>query len=132
MKKVHWIMVAWFISAMVMAEPAAELYPFETKAQSSQFHHMLSSLRCLVCQNQNLEDSHAPLAKDLKEKVYELVKEGRSDDEIMHFMTDRYGDFVLFNPPVKWLTYLLWFGPLLFVISGLFVFLQSCQRKEVN
>lgn len=114
------------------AEKALDLYPLESKGQSAQFQHMLESLRCLVCQNQNLADSHAPLAKDLKQKVYELVKEGRSDDEIMHYMTDRYGDFVLFKPPVKWITYLLWFGPLLFASLGFVVFYRSCNQKEVN
>lgn len=112
------------------AEQASDIYPLDSKAQVAHFQNMLGSLRCLVCQNQNLADSHAPLAKDLKEKVYALVKEGKSDDEIMHYMTDRYGDFVLFNPPVKWVTYLLWLGPVLFALLGGYVFWRSCYQRE--
>ncbi len=131
MKRYFLCIVILILTDSVNAEMAPDLYPLERKAQTAQFQHLLKSLRCLVCQNQNLEDSHAPLAKDLKKKVYDLVKEGKSDDEIMRYMTDRYGDFVLFNPPVKWVTYLLWLGPLLFLGFGLVVFLSSCNRKEV-
>ena len=123
-------MLAILLSFATYAQNAPDIYPLDSKAQIAQFQHMLESLRCLVCQNQNLADSHAPLAKDLKFKVYELVRDGRSDDEIMKYMTDRYGDFVLFNPPVKWITYFLWFGPILFIFIGFVIFLRSCNRRE--
>jgi cytochrome c-type biogenesis protein CcmH len=104
-------------------------YPLETRAQEAQFNHLLHELRCLVCQNQDLADSNADLAKDLRKEVYELVKSGKSDNEIISYLTARYGDFILFNPPVKTLTLLLWFGPGLFLVTGLFIFWRTCLRR---
>ena len=75
-------------------------------------------LRCLVCQNQTLADSNAPLAEDLRREVRELAVAGRSDDQIRAFLTERYGDFVLYNPPVKRTTWLLWFGPFVLLAAG--------------
>ena len=84
--------------------------------------HMLaitSELRCLVCQNQTIADSHADLAADLREEVRELLRRGRTDDQIRRYMTDRYGDFVLYRPPLKATTLALWGGPaLLLVLAG--------------
>ena len=105
------------------------LYPFDNPKQTSQFHHLLYDLRCPVCQNQDLADSNAGLAKDLRQEIYQLVTEGKSDDEIIRYMTARYGDFILFKPPVKAVTLLLWFGPLLFIIIGLLMFYYTCIRR---
>lgn len=106
------------------------LYPLDTPKQDAQFTHLLRELRCLVCQNQDLADSNAGLAKDLREEVYTLVKEGKSDDEIVNYLTARYGDFILFNPPVKAVTALLWFGPLLFLFLGIFIFWRTCLKRN--
>ncbi len=95
------------------------LYPLESAKQTAQFQGLLKSLRCLVCQNQDLADSNAPLAKDLRDEVYHLVQSGQSDDEIMRYLTTRYGDFILFNPPVKSITLALWGAPGLFLGVGL-------------
>jgi cytochrome c-type biogenesis protein CcmH len=111
---------------------ANSLYPFDTAKQDAQFFHLLKELRCLVCQNQDLSDSNAGLAKDLREHVYELVKKGKSDNEIIHYLTARYGDFILFNPPVKPLTAFLWFGPVLFLLVGLLIFWRTCLRRTVD
>ncbi|MCC5793037.1 MAG: cytochrome c-type biogenesis protein CcmH [Legionellaceae bacterium] len=110
-------------------EQAQTLYPFATLQQEAQFKHLLAELRCLVCQNQDLADSHAPLAKDLRDQIYDMVQAGKSDQEITGYLADRYGDFILFKPPVKPLTYVLWLGPLLFLLSGGFIFLRTCQRS---
>lgn len=75
-------------------------------------------LRCLVCQNESLAGSHAELANDLREEIRKMLKAGKSDKEILDFMTDRYGDFVRYRPPVKPTTYLLWFGPFLLMAGG--------------
>ena len=107
-----------------------DIYPFSNSKQQAQYQHLLKELRCLVCQNQDLADSNAGLAKDLKREVYEKVIEGRSDSEIIQFLTDRYGDFILFKPPVKALTYLLWFGPLLFLFIGLIIFYLYWRKRE--
>jgi len=106
------------------------LYPFSQPKQTAQFNHLLADLRCPVCQNQDLADSNADLAKDLRREVYQLVSEGKSDDDIIRYLTARYGDFILFKPPVKSVTLLLWFGPLLFLGVGLLVFYFTCVRRE--
>lgn len=101
---------------------AEEIYPFQTARQESQFHHLLSELRCLVCQNQDLADSHAGLANDLRMEVYRRVVDGQSDNDIITYLTDRYGDFILFKPPLKGITAMLWFAPLIFLSIGLLLF----------
>jgi cytochrome c-type biogenesis protein CcmH len=108
---------------------ANSFYPLNTPQKDAQFEHLLKNLRCLVCQNQDLADSNADLAKDLRLQVYNLVKEGKSDTEITDYLTSRYGDFVLFKPPVKALTFLLWFGPLLFLILGVVIFWRTCFKR---
>ncbi|KTC65905.1 cytochrome c-type biogenesis protein CcmH (plasmid) [Legionella adelaidensis] len=109
---------------------ANSFYPLETPQQEAQFHHLLKELRCLVCQNQDLADSNAGLAKDLRDQVYSMVKEGKSDSEITNYLTTRYGDFILFKPPVKEITYLLWFGPIIFLLMGIFIFWRTCLRRK--
>lgn len=88
-------------------------------------------LRCLVCQNQTIADSHADLAVDLRNQVREKLSHGMSDRAVIDFMVQRYGDFVLFRPPVKATTWLLWFGPFLFLIGGL-VFLGLKLRRRAR
>jgi len=80
---------------------------------------LAEQLRCLVCQNQSIEESGADLAVDLRRQIREQIREGRSDAEIVSFMVQRYGDFVLYRPPLKLITILLWFGPPLLVLLGL-------------
>ena len=111
-----------------LATHANTLYPLDTPKQDAQFTHLLRELRCLVCQNQDLADSNAGLAKDLRDEVYRLVKEGRSDDEVVHYLTARYGDFILFKPPVKAITALLWFGPAIFMLIGILIFWRTCSN----
>ena len=90
---------------------------------------LAAELRCLVCQNQTIADSTAPLAEDLRNQVREKMRQGASDSEIIDFMVARYGDFVLYRPPVKATTLLLWFGPLLLVVTGLLVLLRRIRRR---
>jgi cytochrome c-type biogenesis protein CcmH len=110
-------------SALVLANTT---YPFDSLKKETQFNYLLKDLRCLVCQNQDLADSNADLAKDLRGQVYSLVKEGKSDSEIRDYLTARYGDFILFKPPVKGITLLLWFGPFLFLLLGCIIFWRTC------
>ncbi len=107
-------------------------YPLDTPKQEAQFNHLLRELRCLVCQNQDLADSNAGLAKDLRDEVYALVKEGRSDEDVVQYLTARYGDFILFKPPVKAATALLWFGPGLFMLLGLLIFWRTCLQRKCD
>ncbi|MBA4697246.1 MAG: cytochrome c-type biogenesis protein CcmH [Legionella sp.] len=97
-------------------------YVFSSKKQESQFSHLITQLRCVVCQNQDLAESNAALAIDLKDRIYQWVLAGKTDQEIIHYLTTRYGDFILLKPPVKPMTWFLWFGPLLFLTLGLVIF----------
>jgi cytochrome c-type biogenesis protein CcmH len=107
-------------------------YPFDSPKQDVQFSHLLKDLRCLVCQNQDLADSNATLANDLRDEVYDLVKDGHSDEEIIHYLTARYGDFILFKPPVKAITAFLWFGPALFLALGLLIFWRTNVKRTCD
>lgn len=111
---------------------ASSMYPLTDARQQSQFDHLLKELRCLVCQNQDLADSNAELAKDLRGQVYTMVKDNKSDSEIINYLSARYGDFILFKPPVKSITLLLWYGPFLFLLMGLYIFWRTCLKRSVN
>lgn len=91
-------------------------------------------LRCLVCQNETLADSQAMLAMDLKQQIREQMQAGKSDKEILAYLTQRYGDFVLYRPPVKMTTYLLWFGPFLLLGGGLFLLFRyiKSRREQIH
>jgi len=91
---------------------------------------LAEELRCLVCQNQTLADSNAPLAEDLRNQLRERMREGKSDREVVDFLVERYGDFVLYRPPLKATTVLLWFGPLLLLAAGFAVLLRRVQRRR--
>lgn len=94
-------------------------------------HKLTEELRCLVCQNQTIADSHAGLAVDLKNQVREKVVQGATDQEILDYMVQRYGDFVLYRPPVKQTTWLLWFGPFLLMLLGLlFLAMKVIKRPK--
>ena len=93
---------------------------------------LAEQLRCLVCQNQSIADSNAELAVDLRRQIRSQIAEGRSDDEITRFMVERYGDFVLYNPPVKLATLFLWFGPLVLLLGGLFLLLRHLRARQVQ
>lgn len=111
---------------------ATPRYPFDHPAQQAQFQSLLHDLRCPVCQNQDLADSNADLAADLRDQVYRLVLEHHSDQEIIQFLTARYGDFIVFQPPVKALTTVLWFGPVILFLIGLGIFLMTFKRRRKN
>lgn len=102
---------------------------FADDALEARLKSLESQLRCLVCQNQTLAESEAPLAADLRKEVRELAQGGRSDDDIRAYLVARYGDFVLYKPPVKPVTYLLWFGPFVLLAAGLCVWLVVLRRR---
>jgi len=91
---------------------------------------LAEELRCLVCQNQTLADSHAELAVDLRNQVYALIAKGMSDEEIKKYLVERYGDFVLYRPPVQPVTYLLWLGPLLFLGLGGNIWYMTLKKRR--
>ena len=112
--------------------PAKEAQPNEDPQIERRMKALTEQLRCLVCQNETLADSRADLAEDLRREIREQMKAGKSDQEIITFLTARYGDFVLYNPPVKRITYLLWFGPFILLIAGTAVLYRYLkQRREL-
>jgi cytochrome c-type biogenesis protein CcmH len=109
---------------------AVDAYQFNNPEQQTAYNSLVSELRCLVCQNQTIGDSNAELAADLRRQVYEMLQQGKSKQEIQTFMTDRYGDFVLYNPPFKAKTGLLWLGPVSFLIIGILAIVLFIRRKK--
>ncbi len=106
--------------ALLLAAPllAQEPLVFESAAQEARYNDLTLELRCLVCQNQNLADSDAPLAQDLRQEIYEMMMAGQTDEQIKAFMVDRYGDFVLYRPPVQGNTLALWVMPVVLLALG--------------
>ena len=103
---------------------------FESPAQEQRFKNLIEELRCLVCQNQSLSDSNADLAQDLRDEVHEQMNKGLSNDEIVSFLVERYGDFVLYRPPLKKTTWLLWFGPFLLLILAVFIVVRLVSSNS--
>lgn len=114
------------------ARAAIDAYEFDDPAQQRQFTQLTAELRCPKCQNQNIADSDAPLAADLREKVYTMTRGGASHEQIVEFMTQRYGDFVTYRPPLKPLTWVLWFGPLvaMLAVASLVVLWISRRNRQ--
>jgi cytochrome c-type biogenesis protein CcmH len=104
--------------------------PIEDPAIEQRMKHLTKELRCLVCQNETLADSQAPLAEDLRREIREQIKAGKTDQEILAYATQRYGDFVLYNPPVKAKTYLLWFGPFVLLVGGAAFLYRYVKRRR--
>ena len=103
---------------------------FESPVQQQRYQHLLEELRCLVCQNQSLADSNADLAQDLRTEVYQMIVDGKDDEEITGFLVNRYGDFVLYRPPVKGTTWLLWFAPFLLLIIAIILVVVIARSRS--
>ena len=106
-------------SALISSAYAIDPLPFTDLKQEQRFQAVTAELRCLQCQNQNLADSDAGLAKDMRQQIFEMMQKGDSDQQIKQYMIDRYGDFVIYSPPFNWQNSLLWLLPLLAVFSGI-------------
>ncbi|MFA6053170.1 MAG: cytochrome c-type biogenesis protein [Methylobacter sp.] len=122
------ILVLLVLSGMAYA--GVEYREFANPEQQAAYENLTSELRCLVCQNQTIADSNAELAADLRRQVYEMLQQGKSKQDIAQFMTERYGDFVLYNPPFKLKTGLLWIGPVVFLLIGLVAVFLFARRKK--
>lgn len=120
----------WMLLLLSTAAQAIEVYPFENEVQEALYQDVTKELRCLVCQNQNLADSDAGLATDLKDKVAAFVIEGKSKDEITQYMIDRYGEFVSYEPPLNGSTLFLWLSPLLLLLIGGVVLVLKIRRTQ--
>ncbi len=98
--------------------------------QSPRYQHILADLRCLVCQNQDLLNSQAALALDMKQRIYELMRDGQSDQEIKDYLAHRYGEYILFDPPMSFKNALLWWGPALFLSLGFGAVIFWARRRR--
>ena len=109
-----------------------EIVQFDTPEQEERYKKLIAELRCLVCQNQNLADSDAELAVDMRRKAYELVKQDKTKTEIANFMVDRYGEFVLYRPPFNRNTVLLWIGPFIILLIGVTLLIRTIVRRHTE
>lgn len=133
MKKTHLLitLLIALIGSNQYGYAVIEAVEFETKQQEERYKTLIDQLRCLVCQNQNLAGSDAPLAKDLRDITADMIKQGDSDATIKAFMRDRYGDFVLYEPPFNWSTAFLWLGPfVLLILVSIGLVLNIKRRQE--
>ena len=121
------LVVLWLLATPLLAkeaEPAAA-----DPALEARMLHVAAELRCLVCQNQTIADSHADLAVDLRREIREQLQRGASDEQVVQYMTDRYGDFIRYRPPLKGSTALLWIGPGVLLVGGLGVLALVLRRR---
>ncbi len=105
-------------------------FEFEDQKLEQRYKDLIGEIRCLVCQNQSLADSNAELAQDLRQEVQRMILDGQSDAEIIDFLTSRYGDFVLYRPPLKTTTYLLWFGPFLLLLLAILITINIARKRN--
>ena len=110
---------------------SVESYQFKSPQMEAEYNQLIGELRCLVCQNQNLSGSNADLAKDLRRQTHELLMEGNSPDQIADYMVARYGDFVLYRPPLQNNTLLLWLGPFVLLLVVIVLVFVKMRKKQV-
>ena len=111
-------------------QAAIEAYEFESAQMEADYKKLIDELRCLVCQNQNLSGSDADLARDLRRETYEMLQQGKSPQQVVEFMVERYGDFVLYRPQFKSTTYLLWLGPFLLLLLVLYLLVRRLRAAD--
>jgi cytochrome c-type biogenesis protein CcmH len=127
------LLLLCLLPTLLVAGPRGEAKPpivFDDPQIEKDYLQLSEELRCLVCQNQNLIDSNAELADDLRREVAKMLKQGQNKEQVTEFMVERYGDFVLYNPPVKPQTWLLWGGPFVLMFLGVFVLLKKISASK--
>jgi cytochrome c-type biogenesis protein CcmH len=124
--------VLMLIACLLLAPAYAgvEYHKFDSPDQEHAYQTLISELRCLVCQNQTIADSNADLAKDLRRQVYEMLQQGRTEQDVVDFMTQRYGDFVMYKPAFNVKTGLLWLGPAVFLLVGIGTVVVLARGKK--
>tara|TARA_B100001115_G_C15622119_1_gene298582 strand:+ start:27 stop:425 length:399 start_codon:yes stop_codon:yes gene_type:complete len=132
MKLIKILLPTFFLTIMSSSFASDKIYSFENPNQQIIFESLLEELRCLVCQNQSLADSGSGLATDLRDEVYKMVLENNSRPIIKKFLVERYGDFVLYDPPLNTSTSILWFAPFLMTVLaiGLILFFSKRPKKD--
>lgn len=125
---IRWIAVL-FLAFSATVHARIETHVFDSPEDEARYQTLTEELRCLVCQNQNLADSNAELAQDLRRQTYDMVQAGKSNEEIVAYMVERYGDFVLYRPPLRTSTLLLWAGPFLILAVGVAILLGFIRAR---
>lgn len=120
----------WLFSLQAQAIVNGHEYEFEEESKAEIFRVLANELRCPKCQNQNLADSNAMIADDLRRELYQQVKAGKGSEEIVDFMVNRYGEFVLYRPKVNAMTYVLWYGPAALCVIGALVFAMVMRQRK--
>ena len=123
-----WLLVLALMAPLALA--AIDTYEFDTEEQRQRFYQLSSELRCPKCQNQNIADSDAPIAMDLRREVYRMLNEGKDNEEIVDFLVARYGEFVRYKPALTPATAILWFGPAAMLLAGFLVLLVMLRRRQ--
>lgn len=129
MKTWRAILVAILLAVSTQLQASDAPASLSTPVLAARYEALLDQLRCMVCQNQTLKDSHAELAQDLRDEVQRLLEQGNSDVQIRDYLVARYGDFVLYSPPMKGSTWLLWLGPFVFLAAALAVVLKLSRSR---
>ena len=128
MKKL--IIILSLLASISILEAAVEVKQFQNPEHEQRYKNLINEFRCVVCQNQNIADSNAELAQDLRKQVFKMINAGNNDDEIMEFMVTRYGDFVLYRPQLNSMTFLLWAGPFIIFIIGLYFLISFIRQRK--
>ncbi|HCN44935.1 MAG TPA: cytochrome c-type biogenesis protein CcmH [Pseudomonas sp.] len=130
-------MKRWLAAAVLglslcgVAKAAIDTYQFVDEAERERYRELTKELRCPKCQNQDIADSNAPIAADLRREIFRLLGEGKSNQQIVDFMVDRYGDFVRYKPALNAKTWLLWFGPAVLLLGGIGVMAVIVRKRRV-
>lgn len=127
----QWCLLAFLLVSCVGAHAAVDVREFDSEADRARYQSFIDELRCPKCQNQNLAGSDAPIAKDLRDQVYRLIAEGKSDKEIIDFMVERYGEYVLYRPRLSPSTLVLWAGPPVVLIIGIIILILVVRQRRV-
>ena len=128
--KIVLVTVMLFALSFLPPVHAQTAQPIEDPAIEARMKHLTKELRCLVCQNETIAESQAPLAEELRRIIREQIRAGRTDQEIIAYINQSYGDHVLYNPPLKAKTYLLWFGPFVLLLGGTFFLYRYVKRRR--
>ncbi|MDQ3564550.1 MAG: cytochrome c-type biogenesis protein CcmH [Pseudomonadota bacterium] len=126
----RWLLVLTLTYSFAAAAADPAVFEFSDPALAQRFQEITGELRCLVCQNQSLADSHAELAGDLRREIFAMMQAGQTDREILDFMVRRYGEFVLYRPPVTLKTLALWFGPAVILCVGIWFLVRTVRHRR--
>ena len=124
----YYLLILCLLSPLAMA--VVETYEFSNDVDRERYHQFIDELRCPKCQNQNLDGSNAPIAKDLRRELHRLLEEGQSDAQIVEYMVDRYGEFVLYRPRFNAETAVLWLAPAIFLVLGFVLIFMVFKRQK--